>query len=90
MCLLGQLFIYHFIRIIKTIGLPRWFSGKDPPANAGDAGSIPGLRRSPGEANSNPLQHPCLGNLKRSLADYSLHGVVKQLDTTQKLNNNNN
>ena len=33
-------------------GLPRWFSGKNPPANAGDsedAGSIPGLARSPEE-----------------------------------------
>ena len=28
---------------------------KNPPANAGDLGSIPGLGRSPGEANSNAL-----------------------------------
>ena len=38
---------------------------KNPPANAGDArnvGSIPGLRRSPGEGNGNPLQHSCLEN----------------------------
>ena len=28
---------------------------KNPPANAGDVGSIPGLRRSPGEGNGNPL-----------------------------------
>jgi len=37
---------------------------KKPPANAGDirdAGSIPGLRRSPGEGNGNPLQY-CLEN----------------------------
>ena len=90
MCLLGQLFIYHFMRIIKTAGLPRWLSGKDPPADAGDMDSTPGLRRFPGGGNGNPVQYPCLGNLKRSLADYSLHGVVKWLDTTQKLNHNNN
>ena len=38
---------------------------KNPPANAGDirdAGSIPGLGRSPGEGHDNPLQSSCLGN----------------------------
>ena len=38
---------------------------KDPPANSGDirdAGSIPGLGRSPGGGHGNPLQYPCLGN----------------------------
>ena len=34
---------------------------KNPPASAGEAGSIPGSGRSPGEENSNPLQH-CLEN----------------------------
>ena len=34
--------------------------GKNPPANAGDAGSIPGSRRSPGEGNGNSLQYSCL------------------------------
>ena len=39
---------------------------KNPVANAGDtgdAGSIPGSGRSPGEGNGNPLQYSCLGNL---------------------------
>ena len=38
---------------------------KNMPANAGDArdtGSIPGLRRSPGEEKGNALQYSCLGN----------------------------
>ena len=38
---------------------------KNPSANAGDlivAGSIPGLGRSPGEGNGNPLQYSCLEN----------------------------
>ena len=30
--------------------------------NAGDLGSIPGLGRSPGEGNGNPLQYFCLEN----------------------------
>ena len=35
--------------------------GKNPPANEGDMGLIPGLGRSPGEENGNPLQFSCLG-----------------------------
>ena len=38
---------------------------KNPSANAGDVrdmGSIPGLGRSPGEENGNPLQYSCLEN----------------------------
>ena len=34
----------------------------NPPANAGDVGSIPGLGRSPGEGNDNLLQYSCLEN----------------------------
>ena len=43
--------------------LLRWLSGKDKPANAGDAGdldSIPGWERSPGEGSGTPLQYSCL------------------------------
>ena len=35
---------------------------KNPPANVGDAGLIPGLGRSTGEGNGNPLKYSCLGN----------------------------
>ena len=35
---------------------------KDPPASAGDVGSIPGSGRSSGGGNSSPLQYSCLGN----------------------------
>ena len=34
---------------------------KNPPAKAGNAGSVPGLGRSPGEGNGNLLQYSCLG-----------------------------
>ena len=36
--------------------------GKVSACNAGDLGSIPGLGRSPGEGNGNPLQYSCLEN----------------------------
>ena len=35
---------------------------KNPLANAGDAGSIPGFGRSPREGDGNPLEYSCLGN----------------------------
>ena len=35
---------------------------KNPPANAGYVGSIPGLGRSPGERNDNMLPYSCLDN----------------------------
>ena len=43
------------------MGVPGGAAVKNLPASAGDAGSIPGLGRSPGEGNSNPLQYSCLG-----------------------------
>ena len=61
---------------------------KNPPANAGDprvAGSIPGLGRSPGERNGNPVQFSCLENsMDRSLVDYSPWGH-KESDITEQL-----
>ena len=46
--------------------------------NAEDPGSIPGLRRSPGEGNGNPLQYPCLENLMdRGVWWAVVHGVAK-------------
>ena len=40
--------------------LPGGSDGKASACNAGDPGSIPGLGRSPGEGNGNPLQYVCL------------------------------
>ena len=59
---------------------------KNPPANARDTGSIPGLGRSPGGGNGNPLQYSCLENSheQRSLAGYSPWGH-KVSDTTEQL-----
>ena len=62
---------------------------KNPLANAGDEGLIPGLERSLGEGNGNPLQYSCLGNpMDRGAWWVTVHGVTKELDTTEQLNNN--
>ena len=58
------------------------FSGgsvvKNPLANAGDMGSIPGWGRSPGEGNDHLLQYSCLGNpLDRGAWQATVHGIAK-------------
>ena len=53
-------------------------SGKESAWNAGDVGSIPGLRRSPGEGKCYPLQYSGLGNSM----DCIVHGVA-ELDMTE-------
>ena len=63
------------------MGFPSGAVVKNPPANAGDArdtGSIPGLGRSPGEGNDNPLQYSCLGNpMDRGAWQATVPGVTK-------------
>ena len=55
----------------------------NPPANAGDSGSVPGLGRSPGEGNGNPLQYFCLGNpMDRGAWWAAVHGLAKESDMT--------
>ena len=44
------------------MGFPGSSAVKASACNAGDLGSIPGLGRSPGEGNGNPLQYSCLEN----------------------------
>ena len=46
----------------RAIVLISGSEGKASVYSAGDPGSIPGLGRSPGEGNGNPLQHSCLDN----------------------------
>ena len=62
---------------------------KNPLANAGDVGLIPESGRSPGEGNGNPLQHSCLENpMDRGVWWATVHGVTKESDMTEQLNNN--
>ena len=46
---------YTYICVCVYMGFPGGSVVKNPPANAGDTGSIPDLGRSPGEENGNPL-----------------------------------
>ena len=47
---------------MKSLGFPGGSDGKASACNARDLGLIPGLGRSPGEGNGNPLQYSCLEN----------------------------
>ena len=68
-------------RTIRRKGFPGGSMVKNLPANAGDAGdvgSIPGSRRSPGAGSGNPLQYSCLGNPMDGGAWWAtVHGVTK-------------
>ena len=56
---------------------------KNLPVNGGDAGSVPGLGRSPGDGNGNPLQYSFLENpMDRGASQATVHGVIKESDTT--------
>ena len=46
----------------ESFGLPGGSDNKESASSAGDMSSIPGLGRSPGEGNGNPLQYSCLEN----------------------------
>ena len=60
------------------VGFPGGSEVKASACNAGDLGSIPGLGRSPGEGNGNPLQYSCLENPMDGGAWWAtVHGVAK-------------
>ena len=81
-------FVYICTHTITYMGFAGGSVVKNLPANAGDAGSIPGSGRSPGEGNGNPLQYFCLENPLGGGAWWAtVHGVA---DTTERLNSNNN
>ena len=51
---------------------------KNPPANAGDLGLIPGWGKSPGEGNGTPFQYSCLENpMDREAWPAIVHRVAK-------------
>ena len=72
------------------MGFPGGSVVKNLPANAGDAGWIPRLRRSPGEGNGNPLKYSCLRNpMDRGAWWTTAQGVTKESDMTWGESNNN-
>ena len=65
-------------RLMNEKGFPGGSDGKESACNAGDLGSIPGLGRSPGKRNGNPLQYSCLGNsMDREAWWVTVHGATK-------------
>ena len=60
------------------MNFPHSSVGKESACNAGDLSSIPGLGRSPGEGNGNPLQYSCLENpMDRGAWWATFHGVSR-------------
>ena len=60
------------------LGFPDDSVVKNPPAIAGDTGSIPGSGRSPGEGNGNPSQYSYLENpMDREAGQATVHGIAK-------------
>ena len=69
------------------LGFPGHSDGKESACSVGDLSLIPGLGRSPGGGQGNPLQYSCLENPhgQRSLVGYSPWGH-RESDTTEQLN----
>ena len=67
-------------------GFPGGSEVKASACNAGDLGSIPGLGRSPGEGNGNPLQYSCLKNpMDGGTWWATVHGVAKSRTRLKRL-----
>ena len=74
------LFMFWFLgcEVCGILGFPGGSVVKNPPAKAGDVGLTPGLGRSPGGGNGNPLQYSCLENpVDRGAWRSMLCGVAK-------------
>ena len=63
---------YFYLTMVGSL------DGKESSCNAGDSGSIPESKTSPGEENSYPLQNSCLENSMDNGAWWAtVHGVAK-------------
>ena len=85
---LNRFLCFYFLLFISSLlyhllGFPRWLGGKESPAKAGDRGSIPGLGRSPGGENGNPVS--CLENSMGRAWWATVHRVAKELEMTERL-----
>ena len=77
----SQLHSFHMLARLSSKsfkGFPGGSEDKASASNAGDPSWIPGLGRSPGEGNGNPLQYSCLENpMDRGALWATVHGVTK-------------
>ena len=85
----GPIFIFYtppFIDATSWMGFPGGSDDKESACSAGEAGLIPGSRRSPGEGNGNPLQYSCLENPRDRGAWWATSMGCKDSDMTERLN----
>ena len=68
------------------LGFPGGSDGKESACNVGDLDQSPGLRRSPGEGDSYPLQYSGLENsMDRGSWQATDYGIFKESDITEQL-----
>ena len=73
----------HLLEVLTQFNFSDGSDGKESACSAEDLGSVPGLGRSHGEGNGNPLQYSCLENpMNRGVCWATVHGVA-ELDTTE-------
>ena len=73
----------HLVLILLWEVTPGVSSGKESPSSAGDLGSVPGLGRSPGKGNGNPLQYSDLENsMNRGAWQAAVHGITEKSTNT--------
>ena len=64
--------------LVSNMDFPGGLGGKESACNAGDPGSIPGLGRSSGERNGNPLQYSSLENpMDKGAWQATVHGIAR-------------
>ena len=84
-------FFFFFARVFGVGGFPGGLYGKESAYSAGALGSVPGLGRSPGERNGNPLQYSCLENPMDREAWWAIvHGVAKSQTRLKRLSTAHN
>ena len=80
-CVCVYIYIYIYTHTYAVYASQVVLVLKNPPANAEDlrdTGSIPGLGRSPGGGNGNPLQYSCLENpVDRGFLQTTVHGIAR-------------
>ena len=68
---------YRLMALIVLLGVSSSSVGKESACNAGDPGLIPGLGRSTGEGNGNPLQYSLKNPMDRGVCQAIVHGVAR-------------
>ena len=85
-CIIFPIYKYHLLANFEANfpvsnhrnGCPSGSDSKESACNMEDLGSVPGLKRSPGEGHGNPLQYSCLENpVDRGASLATVHGAER-------------